>query len=230
MKSRARIIPAFLTATLLATALDTKALSIISTFPASGGDGFYAGTDAPGNYWGGAVAFTPQQNYILTSASVELSGYDGSYGQLASLGIFSDMSEPYNPVMLDQPGDLLASGTVAPNDGSQAIFTVDFSGGLNMLANNTYWLFVQDTSPTGWQAPNGFYWVGGGGPTGGAVYDGSELFAVSGFVASSDTPAFSVDETFATVPDTGPNGFISGAAILGVLMASGWGRTKQVKG
>jgi hypothetical protein len=223
MKSHALILPAFLTAILLSAGLDARAINIISTFPAGGGDGFYAGTDSPGNYWGGAVAFTPQQNYTLTSATVGLSGYDGSYGQLASLGIFSDISEPYNTSMPDQPGGLLASGTVAPNDGSQANFTVDFSGGMTLLANTTYWLFVQDASPNGWQFINGFNWVGGGSPTGDAVYNGSELFAASGFVPSSATPAFSIDETFASVPDAGPNGFVSGAAILGVLIVSRWG-------
>jgi hypothetical protein len=224
MKPRSQIISAFLTAILLATGLDTRALNIISTYPAGGDDGFYAGTDSPGNYWGGAVAFTPQQDFTLTSATVELSGYDGSYGQLASLSIFADLSDPYNLDMPDQPLYELASGTVAPNDGSQAGFTVDYSGGVTLLANTTYWLFVQDASSDGWQGINGFNWVGGGNPTGDAIYDGSELFAVSGFVPSSVTPAFSIDETFATVPDTGPNMLMSGAAILGVLIVSGWRR------
>jgi hypothetical protein len=195
----------------LTSGLVAKASTIISNSP-NGDDGFYIGTDSPGNYAGAAVAFTPLEDYTLTNASVELSGYDGTDGQLASLSIFSDMSEPYNPDMPHQPSEQLASGTVAPNDGSQASFTVDFSGELNLTANTTYWLFVQDTSPNGWQGINGFTWVGGGDPTGDAAYNGSVAFVVSGFEPSSDPPVFSIDATSTNAP----NGFISGAAMLSI--------------
>jgi len=191
----------------LTTGLVTKASILIKNFPTSGG--LYVGTDSPGNYEGAAVAFTPSEDCTLTNATVELSGYDGTYGQLASLSIFSDMSEPDNTGMPHQPSEQLASGTVAPNDGSDASFTADFPGGLNLTANTTYWLFVQDTSPNGWQGPNGFYWVGGGEPTGDVAYDGSEAFIVSGFEPSSDPPVFSIAGTSTNAP----NGFIGGLTI-----------------
>jgi hypothetical protein len=190
-----------------------KASIIISNFPTSGG--MYVGTDAPGNYEGAAVSFTPSEDCTLSNASVVLSGYDGTYGQLASLSIFSDLSEPYNTDMPHQPLEQLASGTVAPNDGSEASFAVDFSGGLNLLANNTYWLFVQDTSPNGWQAPNGFTWVGGGDPTGSAAYDGSVAFIVSGFYPSTDPPVFSIESTSTNAP----SGFASRAAMLTITQS-----------
>jgi hypothetical protein len=225
MKSHAQIISIFLTTTLLTTGLVTKAQSIISTFPAGGGGFFYVGTDAPGNYFGGAVAFTPSENYTLTSASVELSGYTGAHGQIASLSIYSDLSEPNNATLPNQPNELLASGTVAPNNGSEASFTVDFSGEMNLLANDTYWLFVQDTSPNGWKAVNGFTWVGGGNPTGPAVYDGSAAFIVDGFYPSTASPAFSVDDAPANIPEPSQYGFI-GEAMLIVWMFSGWRRSR----
>lgn len=222
MKPHAQIISTFLAATLLTAGLVTEAQGIISTYPAgNGADSFYVGTDTPGNYEGGAVAFTPQQDYTLTSASVELSGYDGSYGQVASLSIFSDLSEPYNAYMPDQPGGLLATGIVSHNDGSQAGFTVDFSGELNLSAKSIYWLFVQDTSPNGWQAPNGFYWTVGGDPTGEAAYDGSEAFIVSGFSPIIDPPAFSIDGIPTDVPEPSQYKLIGVAALAG-LMVSRW--------
>ncbi len=197
----------------LASGLVAKATIIISNFPTS--DGMYIGTDAPGNYEGAAVAFAPSEDCTLSNASVMLSGYDGTYGQLASLSIFSDLSEPYNTDMPHQPLEQLDSGTVAPNDGSEASFTVDFSGGLNLLANNIYWLFVQDTSPNGWQGPNGFTWVGGGDPTGSAAYDGAVAFIVSGFSPSSDPPVFSIESTSTNAS----NGFASGAAMLTITQS-----------
>jgi|GEM_PF-5881677 len=197
----------------LTSGLVAKASVIISNSPTI--DGMYIGTDGPGNYAGAAVAFTPSEDCTLSSASVELSGYDGTYGQLASLSIFSDLSEPYNTDMPHQPLEQLDSGTVAPNDGSDAIFAVDFSGGLNLLANNTYWLFVQDTSPNGWQAPNGFTWVGGGDPTGSAAYNGSVAFIVSGFYPSTDPPVFSIESTSTNAS----SGFVSGAAMLTITQS-----------
>ena len=191
-----------------------EASIIISNFPTSGGT--YIGTDAPGNYEGAAVAFTPLEDCTLSNASVVLSGYDGSYGQLASLSIFSDLSEPDNTDTPHQPLEQLASGTVAPNDGSEASFAVDFSGGLYLLANNIYWLFVQDTSPGGWQAPNGFTWVGGGDPAGSAAYDGSVAFIVSGFYPNTDPPVFSIESTSTNAP----NGFASGAAMLTITQSA----------
>jgi hypothetical protein len=224
MKSRAQVISTFLAITLLPAGLIAEAQGIISTFPSGGGSGgMYIGTDAPGNFEGGAVAFTPEQNYTLTSASVGLSGYDGSYGQLASLSIFSDLSQPYSTSMPDQPGQLLVSGTVAPNDGSEATFTVNFAGGVNLAANSIYWLFVQDTSPNGWEAPNGFNWIVGGDASGAAAYDGSEAFIVSGFSPISDPPAFGIDATPMSVPE--PSSYkLMGAAALAGLMVSGWRR------
>jgi hypothetical protein len=115
MKLRTRIIPTFLTASLLTASLAAEAQGlvvqspdILSTYPVgSGSASFYIGTDSAANYEGGAAGFTPQQDYSLTSATVELSGYNGAYGQLASIGIYSDLSEPYNPVLPDQPGSML---------------------------------------------------------------------------------------------------------------------------
>jgi hypothetical protein len=224
MKSCAQVISTFLAATFLSAGLSAESQGIISTYPAGSGEGgFYIGTDAPGNYEGGAVAFTPEQNCTLTSASIGLSGYDGSYGQLASLSIFSDLSEPYNTSMPDQPGELLAGGTVAPNDGSEATFTVNFAGGVNLAANSIYWLFVQDTSPDGWQAPNGFNWVVGGDPTGTAAYDGSEAFILSGFFPIIDPPAFSINGAPTAVPE--PSIYkLMVALALASLMLSGWRR------
>jgi hypothetical protein len=225
VKSCAQIIPACLAAFFLTAGLAVEAQGIISTFPASSGaDSFYIGTDAPGNYEAGASAFTPQQDYTLTSATVELSGYDGSAGQLASLSIFSDLPEPYNPDMSHQPGGMLATGTVSPNDGSESGFTVDFSGELNLSANTIYWLLVQDSSPNGWQAPNGFYWMTGGNPTGEAAYNGSEAFIVSGFSPNNDPPAFSIDAISTDVPE--PSEYkLMGAAGLAGLMISRWRRS-----
>jgi hypothetical protein len=202
------------------------AQGILSTFPAaSDSTSFYIGTDSAANYEGGAVAFTPQQDYTLTSATVELSGYNGAYGQLASLSIFSDLSEPYNPVLPDQPGEMLATGTVAPNDGSQAAFTVEFPEGLNLSANTMYWLFVQDTSPNGWEAPNGFSWDTGGDPTGAVTYDGSEAFIVSGFTPIVDPPAFALDATTTAVPEPSGDKLICMTVLIGLTVSS-WRRFK----
>ena len=227
MKSHSRIIPALLSTSLLAAGLVAEAQGIISTYPASSDSvGFNIGTDAPGNYEGGAVGFAPQQDYTLTSATIELSAYNGSYGQLARFSIFSDLSEPYNTVMPDQPGNLLATGTVAPNDGSEASFTVEFPGGLNLSANSIYWLFVQDTSPNGWQGPNGFNWITGGDPTGAAAYDGSEAFIVSGFSPDTDPPAFTIDATPTDAPEPSQYQLIGVVALAG-LMLTGWRRSRS---
>jgi hypothetical protein len=226
IKLRTRIVPALLTASLLAASLAAEAQGILSSYPASSDSvGFNIGTDAPGNYEGGAVAFTPEEDYTLTSVIVELSAYDGSEGQLARTGIFSDLSEPYNTVMPDQLGNMLATGTVAPNDGSEASFTVEYPGGLNISAGTMYWLFVEDTSPNGWEGPNGFNWITGGTPTGAAAYDGSEAFNISGFSPDTDPPAFTIDATPTAVPEPSEYQLI-GMATLAGWMVSRWRRSR----
>jgi hypothetical protein len=220
IKSCARITPAFLAAFLLTGSLAAEAQDILSTYPASSDSvSFNIGTDSASDYEGAAIGFSPEQYCTLTSATVELSGYNGVYGQLASLSIYSDLSEPDNTTMPDQPGIMLASGTVAPNDGSEASFTVEFPGGVSLAADTIYWLFVQDTSPNGWQAPNNFNWITGGDPTGAANYDGAEAFVVSGFYPDTDPPAFSIDATPTDAPEPSEYELIGMAALAGLMVS-----------
>ena len=161
-----------------------------------------------GNVEWAAVGFTPPENCTVTSVNLWLSGYSGlssGPGPMVSyqpvVGIYTDvnLSEFGGPA--SSPGDAIAFLNTPPaNDGSAASFTFDSSGGLNLLANQNYWLLVQGTDE---YTQAGFTWDGGGDPTGVMTYNGSEKYQTGEFFEpSTATPAFDINVAAVPEPST----------------------------
>jgi hypothetical protein len=163
------------------------------------------------NTFGGAIGFTPLENLSVSSVTLWISGYNGlsSYYNGPNGIVFTNQSyvvsisdSIYNIRGYNQPGGLLTLLNVpAPNDGSLAPFTFAVpSGSIELEANQEYWVFIYGiTIPGSFLYYNNSSWVGGGTPTGDAIYDGAESSFSSGFTPSTDIPAFTIN----TVPEPG---------------------------
>ncbi len=175
---------------------------------------------------GGAVEFTPQGSLDLGSITLWLSGYTGQSGQSIDASIWSSSR--------NAPGvPLINFQSPTADDGSSAAFTFsspsvnpyDVPSGSTVLSGNTaYWLVVTAQGRPG-NYIDAASWVGGSVPTGVAVYDGADTYNVSGgiFSASSDTPAFSINDNsnsspifLESVPEPGTMSLMAVAALVGV--------------
>jgi hypothetical protein len=176
---------------------EARANLIMGNLPAGGG-GYTIATEA-GNTFGAAVEFTPLSNVAFDSVTLWISGYNGLGGSLLYLSLLGDSSSYGFP--FSGPAGTIATGSAAPNNGSDAAFTFNFGGQLS--ANTPYWLFLYLQVPNGGTGPDygkfNCYWDGGGTTAGGVIINGSETYA-DGFSPGSiqsGAPAFSIN----SVPD-----------------------------
>jgi hypothetical protein len=224
-----KILSTILTAVLLPAA--TNAQSGIFGNTPTGGVAFSMIAESGANGSGGAVAFTPTEDFDFTSVTVWLSGYTGLdlYGNMDQslfAGIWT--SGAAYPGGSQQPlVEIDSLGAPAPNDGSLAPFALANLSPTTLLhAGTEYWLFISEN--TGGSAAVGPQWVGGNNPVGNAVYDGSEVFQFPmGFAPSSATPAFSINDIYST-PEPGTISFASLSLLLAGLRVL-WLRRKTVQ-
>ena len=155
---------------------------------------------------GGAVAFTPSENFSFSSITVWLTGYTGldMYGnqnQSFYAGVFTDQLTVQAGYTNDQPGSLLANlSTPSPNDGSLAAFAFGNLSPKTMLqAGTKYWLFIYENTSGSYNYYNYPQWVGGTEPVGNATFNGSASFGAFSFTSSTSTPAFTIN----VVPEPG---------------------------
>jgi hypothetical protein len=184
MKSKIKIISTILMSTLFNSV--SPAQGVLLGNSSNGGAGFVLASDSHVPF-GGAIEFTPLQDFNLASITVWLVGYTGLdlSGQPNSIyaEIFSDGTA--YPGSLHTPGTLIAFLDIPPpNDGSLAPFTLNLPP-IILSVNTPYWLLLY---AGGAEANIG--WVGGDNPVGNAIYNGSENFYAYGFYPSSITPAF----------------------------------------
>jgi hypothetical protein len=164
-----------------------------------GGTGVELGWN--GNPVGGAAAFTPSQNCIVSTVILGLTNY--VEGDFISVSILNDYQQSTCPT--NEPGDgVMDFETPPPNDGSAAAFTftnigyIGFNGNFYtnppqsvvLQANQKYWLLVSGTSTLDGAPGSGPVWEGGGPPTGEAAYDGAELWDDDIFNCGWPEPAF----------------------------------------
>jgi len=166
---------------------------------------------------GGAVAFTPKQNFSFTSITVWLTGYTGldMYGtknQGFYAGIYTDQLTTGPGYTNDQPGMLLTSlNCPAPNDGSSAPFEfINLSSDLVLQADTKYWLFIYERTSGSFNYDSYPQWIEGDSPTGSAVFNGDQSFWAYGFSSSSATPAFAIN----AVPEPGPLSLLTVALLI----------------
>jgi hypothetical protein len=183
----------------------------------TGGNAFPLAAESGANGTGGAVAFTPTEDFSFNSITLWLSGYTGLdiYGHLDQsfyAGIWTDGST-YSGGSLQPLIEIDPLEAPAPNDGSLAPFAfVNSSPSTVLHAGTEYWLFVYEN--TGGNAAVGSEWIGGDNPAGNAIYDGSESFAFPvGFTSSSATPAFMINALVST-PEPGTVAFASLSLLL----------------
>ena len=199
MKSKIKIISTILTMTFLTGLLEAQGI-ILGNSP-NGGAGFILASDSYVPF-GGAIEFTPSQNFSLGSVTVWLIGYTGLdvYGQSNSLyaQIFGDViAYPDGP---HTPGALITFLNIPPtNDGSLTPITLS-SPSIILQANIPYWLLLYAGG-----AQASMEWVGGNNPVGDATYNCSEYFSDYGFYPSSATPAFTIN----AVPEPGQTAMIT---------------------
>ena len=194
MKGIAEIAKYLVVLSVLALCLPVKADSpVFGNSPDGGGNGFNISFYNSYSFLGGAVEFTPGEDFNLGSISLWLSGYSAQSSETVNTSIWLDNnSTPYTPLLnFDSP---------VANDGSLARFTfsdpfaansfVDPSGSTILSANTTYWLIVTASGPSG-----GITWVEGKNPCGQATYEGSDSYYVNygTFNSSSVMPAFSIN-------------------------------------
>ncbi len=173
---------------------------------------------------GGAVEFTTAVNINLSSVTLWLSGYTGQYGQSIYASIWDNSgSSPYE--------SLMSFNSPSHNDGSLSAFTF-FNPSVNpyndpslstiLSANTTYWLVVTAGGQFG--TYSGANWVGGGTPTGSALFDVTASYNVFGgsFDASTALPAFSLNDSapISITPAPEPSTF----ALLSIPLLFGMGR------
>lgn len=201
---------------LLATCLMTKAdVPVFGNFP-NGSSGFDIVAYNTSMNIGAAVEFTPLEDIDVSSVTIWLSGYSGIYGQTMYASICSN--NPHNTfgTAANGPGGaLLTLTSAAPNDGSLAAFT--FSGSAILSANTSYWLVLDSEETQIAPAPAQADWVGGGAPTGDAIYDGSVVYSYlpsPSINTSSIVPAFTIN----AVPEPGV------AALMSIPLIFGLGR------
>jgi hypothetical protein len=174
---------------------------------------------------GGAVAFTPQQDFSFTSITAWMTGYTGldMYGnqnQGFYAGIYSDQLTVEAGYTSDQPGMLLANlSSPAPNDGSLAPFEfVNLSPDLVLHADTKYWLFIYEKTSGSFNYDAYPQWVEGDSPIGKATYNGSQNFWAYDFSSSSATPAFAIN----AVPEPGAVWMFGGGLLI-------WGAFQVLK-
>ena len=173
---------------------------------------------------GGAVEFTPTANINLSSVTLWLSGYTGQFGQSIYASIWDNGgSSPYAPLM--------SFNSPSHNDGSLSAFTF-FNPSVNpynnpslstvLSANTAYWLVVT-AGDTMRYTYSGGGWVGGGTPTGNALFDVTAFYNVFGgwFDASTTLPAFYLHDS---TPSIAPVPEPSSLALLSIPLLFGMGR------
>ena len=176
---------------------------------------------------GGAVGFTPQNNFDVSSVTLWLSGYTGQFGQKVDVSIWGSYNNaPSTP--------LFYFGSATPNNGSLAAFTFsdptanpfdDPSGITAISANTEYWLVATAQGAPG-DYIEGANWVGGSTPSGSLQFDGADNYDVYGgsFSPSSALPAFalndsSVESAAAAAPEPGVISLMSLPLLLWSLRA-----------
>lgn len=185
--------------------------------PAGSGSGGVLIATEDFNTEGYAVGFTPLQNVGFDSVTVWLNGYTGQSlfpnwgvgGVTLSVNLMTDASSYSPPLWFSGPAAIIATAYAAPNNGSDAAFTVDLSGSLQ--ANTPYWLFLylEAGLPDGYDC----YWDLGGTPVGDVVINGSEHFEDGSFSSlGSVAPAFALNSPSPAVPE--PSTGIVGALLL----------------
>jgi hypothetical protein len=191
-----KIIP-FLMALFVVAALSAKASGPVFGNSPDGGNGFSLVAYNGLSMSGGAVGFTPTENISLTSVTLWLTGFTGQNGQTINVSIWDNSgSAPYAPLM--------TLGAPAANNGSLGAFTFDNpvinpaddpSHSTVLSANREYWLVVTAGDPFG-NCLDSSTWVGGGMPTGNAIFDAADSYNVYGgsFCDSSSLPAFAIDD------------------------------------
>jgi hypothetical protein len=196
-----------------------RASMILGNLP-DNGSGYEISTEA-GNTFGAALEFTPLVNVGFDSVTLWISGYTGLDGSSLSLSLMADSSSDGLP--FSGPAQTIISGSMTPNDGSDAAFTFNLGGQLK--SNTPYWLFLYLQVPGGGFGPDygkfNCQWDGGGTPVGDVVINGSETY-VDGFSPSSfqsDAPAFSIN----SVPEsTSTASLLALAAGCGLLARRHW--------
>jgi hypothetical protein len=226
----------FLAGLFLSASLSVKAdVPIFGNSINGNADGFSLSSYNQYAFSGGAVEFTPQENIDLSSVDLWLAGYTGQ--QSISVSIWDNNpagtgSDNLGTASSFPWAQVINFSSAAPNDGTLAQFTFsnpsanlfnDPSGSTVLLADTNYWLVVTAEGKFG-SSINTSTWVGGGTPTGGAIYDASASYNISGgsFDASSDMPAFSINTDssllIAAVPEP------SSAALMALPFLAGIGR------
>jgi hypothetical protein len=220
MNLRAQAVFVALVAMLLCPHLAAQAQGRFGNSPTGGGVFGFVANGGDGS--GGAVTFTPLQDFRFSSITIWVANYTGRdmYGNLNQsfyAGVYSDGSTILPGYTNNQPGALVADlGVPNPNNGSLADFTfINLSPGAILQANTKYWLFIYEKTSGSFNWGDYPLWIGGGSPVGDAVYNGSYSFAHHSFSSSLATPAFTIN----AVPEPGTNAiFALGLLACGVCM------------
>jgi hypothetical protein len=173
------------------------------------------------NTFGGAIGFTPLENLSVSSVTLWLSGYNGlsSYYSGPNGIVFTNQSYVVSingngtAFGYNTPGIPLTPLNVpAPNDGSLAAFTFTVpSGSVALEAHQEYWVAISGiTMPESFLYYNNSDWVGGGTPTGDAIYDGAVSQYSAGFTSSTDVPAFTIN----IVPEPSEYALVGAGVVL----------------
>jgi len=218
-----RVVPIFAVLFLFITCMVAVADVPVFGNSTNSTSGFQVGI-AGDNTFGAAIGFTPLENLSVTSVTLWLSGYNGLstyYSGPAGI-VFTNQSYIIGisgngtSSGFNHPGiELSPLNVPAPNDGSLAPFTFTVpSGTLDLEANQEYWVFIYGiTMPESFLYYNSSDWVGGGTPTGDAIYDGALSSFSADYTPSSDIPAFTIN----VAPEPSEYALIGlGAVVLGV--------------
>jgi hypothetical protein len=215
VKGIAEIVKCAVVLSLLTFCLPVKAdRPVFGSAPDGSGNGLSISFYNSYSYLGGAVEFTPAENFDLGSISLWLEGYNTQYAETVNVSIWLDNNNtPYTPLLnFDSP---------AANNGSLDLFTFSNPSGANsfvdpsdstvLSANTTYWLIVTASGSSG-----GTIWAEGKNPCGQGIYIGSDSYSVNNgtFDSSSIMPAFSIN----VVPEPGFTAFMT----LSLCAAAGY--------